>query len=196
MAASRATGSDLGRPKIDWEEAFTYYASLPDPERSYQSVATQFDVSVRTVENHGRRDNWATRLQTIKATAAQEADALLSQARLEQSRKIVQLIEATLVGYAQKLRQGEIRMAPSDLEKLTRLLHQLQSELRSDITHPDHNPIAPRPEQSTSRSAVHIADVVAALAGALEPLGLQPIDPRNHPTDSRTATQSPSRGST
>ena len=42
-------GSDLGRPAIDWEQAFAFYASLPAERRSYQAVADKFGVSVRTV---------------------------------------------------------------------------------------------------------------------------------------------------
>src|SRR5712691_6354934 len=105
-------GSDLGRPAIDWEQAFTFYASLPAERRSYQAVADQFGVSVRTVEKHGRQDKWKQRLRGINAQVAAETNNSLSQSRAEQIGKLVKLIDATLIAYADKLRRGDLRMSP------------------------------------------------------------------------------------
>ena len=62
MAANpkRRPGSDLGRATVDWEAAFAFYAALADECRCYQAVADEFDVSLRTVENHGRADRWGS----------------------------------------------------------------------------------------------------------------------------------------
>jgi hypothetical protein len=87
--------------------------------------------------------------------------------------KTIRLIDATYIGYADKLRRGEMRMVPGDLEKLNRLLEQLTAELAAPA------PPAAAAAASPPRSPEHLAAVIAALAesGALEPLGLQPIPP-------------------
>ena len=167
-------GSDLGRPAIDWEQAFTFYASLPAERRSYQAVADQFGVSVRTVEKHGRQDKWKQRLRGINAQVAAETNNSLSQSRAEQIGKLVKLIDATLIAYADKLRRGDLRMSPSDLDRLHKLWQQLTDELAQ--------PADPMPgtvsDAPPARSPEHTAEVIAALrvSGALEVLGLRAID--------------------
>ena len=47
-----------GRAAIDWQQAFLFYAGLPPQQRTYQAVADQFGVSVRTVERHGMNEHW------------------------------------------------------------------------------------------------------------------------------------------
>ena len=115
MATSRRRqpGSDRGRPAVDWEVAFAYYASLPDPDRCYQAVAENFSVSVRTVERRGRDDGWKERLRDVQAEAAAAADRELARGRAETFANIEKLIDASLTTYAQQLRAGSVRVAPS-----------------------------------------------------------------------------------
>jgi hypothetical protein len=173
MAPRRKPGRDPGRPAIDWEQAFTFYASLSPERRSYQMVAAQFGVSVRTVERHGREEGWRQRLREIKARVAAETNSSLGQARAEQIGKLAGLIDATLIGYADKLRRGELRMTPADLDRL----HKLWGQLSEELAQPDEA----RDEQSPSlspRSPEHVAAVVEALAdsGALEQFRLRLAD--------------------
>jgi uncharacterized membrane protein (UPF0127 family) len=66
------------RPAIDWDTAFVYYEGLSPADRSYAAVAAKFDVSVRTVETHGRKEKWKQRVHAIRAeTWAQAADSLV-----------------------------------------------------------------------------------------------------------------------
>lgn len=170
MAAkpTRKPGSELGRATVDWEQAFAFYAAMPDPERGYQAVADQFSVSLRTVQTHGRAGRWRERLAAIKTQAAREADDMIGQARVEQISKLMRLIDATLIGYAEKLRGGEVRMTPADLERLHKLHQQLGEQLEATETRPE--PPAPL----VGRSPEHIAAVIEALreSGALAALGL------------------------
>ena len=117
----RRSGSDRGRPSIEWEEAFGFYASLPGAERSYRAVAEHYDISVRTVEAHGRKEHWRERLAHIKARAAETADERLAAERAEKLAEIDLLIDASLTSYAQQLRAGSVQVVPGDLLRLYKL---------------------------------------------------------------------------
>jgi hypothetical protein len=170
MANTPAT-SQPGRPAIDWDEAFAFYASLPPAQRSYQRVATEFGVSVRTVEKHGLAEGWKERVQAIRRNAAAETERTLAHAQAEQAEKYLKLIEGTLIGYADRLRRGEMRMTPADLERL----HRLSQEL----TNPSSDRQPSTTGEAPARSAEHLAEVLAALeaAGALKAFGLT-LEPR------------------
>jgi hypothetical protein len=175
MAAEpeRKPGSNLGHSMVNWEEAFAYWAGLSESARSYQAVADRYAVSVRTVETHGRSGRWADRLQAIKAQAAEETDLLVGQARVERIGNTLRLIDATLIGYADKLRRGEVRMVPADLERLNKLHHQLGEELGNPP------PTASEASPTTiERTPEHTAAVIEALreTGALEAFGLRTTD--------------------
>jgi len=143
-------------------------------------------VSPRTVETHGRTGGWKQRLRAIDAeTAARTADALVD-ARVEEVHKLRRLIEASLIAYAERLRDG-MRMTPADLERLNRL----SLALIDEATSPRINPAATE-SPVRERTPEHTAAVLDALAetGALEALGLTRIpattaaDPANaEPSD-------------
>lgn len=128
----RAVGSDRGRASIDWEQAFRFYASLTDPERSYQAVADEFQVSVRTVEKHGRVEGWKERLARVRAEAAEQADAALAGQRAEKLRETELLIDAALTSFAQQLRAGSVRVSPADLARLFKLRDELWTQIDHD----------------------------------------------------------------
>ncbi len=176
MAKSdRKPGSDLGRPAIDWEEAFAFYASLPAEQRSYQRVADEFEVSVRTVEAHGRRDGWKQRLGQIRAQVAAETNSSLSSAHVEHLTNLIKLTDALKIAFADQLRRGDMRMSTADLERLHKLRKQLLDELAEPAAIGAEQPSA---ATSPARTPEHTAEVIAALreSGALEALGLQAIE--------------------
>jgi hypothetical protein len=146
-AAKRKPGSDLGRPALDWEQAFAFYASLSPERRSYRAVAAEFGVSRRTVETHGRRDRWRERVARIEAEAALEAAKRLGRARADQLADVQKLIEASFITYAQQLRSGEVRLTASDLPRLVKLLHELWGEPVSS------GPLSPSPTAGSARSS-------------------------------------------
>jgi len=135
MSRERPAGSNCGRPSIDWEQAFRFYASLPDPERSYRAVATEFEVSVRTVEKHGRLEQWKDRLARVRAEAVEHADAALAQQRAEKLRETELLIDAALTSFAQQLRAGNVRVSPADLARLFKLRDELWTQIDHDTSH-------------------------------------------------------------
>ncbi len=184
----RQPGSDLGRPLIDWEQAFAFFASLAPERRSYAAVAAEFGVSVRTVERHGRSEQWQQRLRLINAQAAQETNSMLGQARAEQIGKLVKLIDASLVAYADRLRRGDVRIGPADLDRLYKLWQQLQHELAQppEPQAADEQPAAP------ARSPEHTAAVIEALreTGTLSALGMHAVDPNDTSTPITAITNS------
>ncbi len=166
-----AEGSKRGKTSVDWEAAFAYYAALPPGERSYAAVGVHFNVSPRTVETHGRTGGWKQRLRAIDAETAARTVDVLSDARVEEVHKLRRLIEASLITYAERLRDG-MRMSPADLERLNRLSLALIDETTNPRLRPstdEHITDARRPE--------HTAAVLDALEeiGALEAIGLTRI---------------------
>jgi hypothetical protein len=149
VAAERRPGSNRGRPLLDWEAAFGFYASLPDPERSYQAVADRYQVSVRTVERHGREKHWKGRLADIKRQAAANASEALTAQLTESLTRTLRMTEATLTRYAQQLQAGTVKVTPSDLVRLTTLQQQLADTLEAA-----HN----RPQPSDLVSAADAED--------------------------------------
>ena len=160
------SGSRLGRPAVDWEKAFVFYAALPAQTRSYGAVASEFGVSPRTVERQGRQKKWAQRLAEIDAVAAADTDQRLGRARAEQTVKLRKLIDATFIAYADNLRRGDVRIGPADLDRLHKLWRQLDNELE----HPPPRAVTP----AVTRTPEHNAAVLQALqeTGALDALGL------------------------
>jgi hypothetical protein len=145
-------------------------------ERTYAAVAAEFGTSPRTVEHHGRVDGWRVRLREIETAARQGVDRDLAHARAEDLSKIRRLIDASFIEYANKLRAGDVRMTPADLERLHRLQQQLTDELASPCASARIEPEQP------ARTPEHTAAVINALAeaGALEALGLSRIPPARH----------------
>jgi hypothetical protein len=126
--AERKSGSDRGRPVIDWEAAFAFLASLPPEQRSYAAVATRFGVSKRTVETHGRNGGWRERIAAIDADAARQADQQLGRDRAAQLADFHRLIEASCVAYARQLASGQVKVTASDLVGLIKVSLQLYGE--------------------------------------------------------------------
>jgi hypothetical protein len=167
--AERAQGSKHGRPAIDWEEAFRTYASLPDKERSYRAVADRYSLSVRTVESHGRKEDWKERLARIKADAAEIADHEIAQARAEKLQELELLIDASMTSYAQQLRAGSVKVVPGDLLRLFKLREELWAQDAIERgTRSAREVAAEEPEDAARRKRELIAGLVEA--GAFERL--------------------------
>jgi hypothetical protein len=166
MAAERKPGSDRGRPALDWNQAFLYYAGLPPEQRDYAAVAAQFGVSPRTVERHGRSERWRERARELDREASRTAAARLVEERAATLTDFERLVEASLLGYAQKLREGTLRLSAADLPRLHKLLRELWQE--PPLEPPEPSAADPGGEQPASLE--HKLQVLQALqeAGLLE----------------------------
>jgi hypothetical protein len=166
MAAERQPGSDRGRPVLDWDQAFLYYAGLPPEQRDYATVAAEFGVSPRTVERHGRKERWRERARELDREASRAAAARLVEERAARLSDLERLVEASFLGIAQKLREGTLRLSAADLPRLHKLLRELWQE-------PPPEPSAPstaEPGSEEPTSLEHKLQVLEALqeAGLLE----------------------------
>jgi hypothetical protein len=177
MAAERKPGSDRGRPAIDWEQAFVYYASLPRESRTYQLVADAFAVSRRTVENHGRLEHWAERIGAIEVEAAAKADGELGRAWAERIADIDRLVEASFLTYAQQLRSGAVRITASEFVGLAKLLLHLHGEPgeRIELT-VEASPRRPQPSPERMLEVVRALQDSGALAALEQTLDGETIE--------------------
>ena len=166
MAAERQPGSNRGRPVLDWDQAFLYYAALPPEQRDYATVAAELAVSPRTVERHGRNERWRERARELDREASRTAAARLVEERAATLTDFERLVEASLLGYAQKLREGTVRLSAADLPRLHKLLRELWQEPPPEPSEP--SPAEPGGEQPASLE--HKLQVLQALqeAGLLE----------------------------
>jgi len=138
LSAERRPGSNLGRATIDWDEAFLFYASLPVERRDYQAVADEFEVSRRTVERHGRSDNWKQRAAELDRESVKAA---VEQIRDKRAAKLVEtenVVEATIVTYANQLVAGQVKVRPLDIVKLVELREKIWQH--QDDTQTDDQP--------------------------------------------------------
>jgi hypothetical protein len=183
VAAERRPGSDRGRPTLDWNQAFLFYAALPSERRDYAAVAAEFEVSVRTVERHGREEHWRERALEIDREATATAAAQLADQRAATLSDIEKLAKAHLVGHAQMLREGKVRFSTADLLRVHKLLRELWEEPL--VRAPEQSP--PRPCDEGPDPFEHKLQVLRALreSGVFDPLEL-PGDPdRAHADDDR-----------
>ena len=166
----RKPGSDHGGPLIDWQgEGFLFYAGLAPEQRSYQTVADQFEVSVRTVERHGRDEHWKERARELDRAAAQAAAEQLRDQRTEKLLDMEKLIDASYLTYASQLRDGKVRLSPADLPRLHKLRTEVWAE--TDTDNADVQPAEPEPAEAID-PAERKLDVLRALqeAGVLQQL--------------------------
>jgi hypothetical protein len=148
MAAERKPGSNLGRPVIDWDEAFLYYASLSPEQRSYRAVANQFGVSVRTVERHGRDKRWKEQARELDRSAAKLAVERLRNERVESLIDTEKLVQASMVTLASQLRAGTVKVRPSDLPGLHKLRTVIWEQADS---YGEDEPLTQQPVDTTDR---------------------------------------------
>ncbi len=117
-----------GRARVDREQAFQCYASLPVELRSYAVVAAEFGISHRTVERYAREGGWRQRLRAIEAEAGRRADEQLGRRRADQLADFQQLIDASCVTYARQLASGQVKITASEFVGLIKITLQLQGE--------------------------------------------------------------------
>src|SRR5262249_30453218 len=105
--------------------------------------------------------------------AAAETNRSLADARVEHIRRLRRLIGDSLAAYEDKVRLGEIRMSPGDLERLHRLFGELLEEAGEPTAQSELSVQVPESPPE------HPAAVVEALreSGALEALGLYHVQP-------------------
>jgi hypothetical protein len=124
-------GSGKAPPRVDREDAFQVWASLPVGARTYAAVARAFGISARTVERYAREGRWRQRLRQIEADAARQADRELGRRRAEQLVEFQQLIDASCVTYARQLASGNVKITAAEFVGLIKAALLLQGQADS-----------------------------------------------------------------
>jgi hypothetical protein len=193
MAAERNSGSDRGRPVIDWAAASAYYAGLPGDRRSYQAVADEFGVSVRTVERHGRNDGWKQRARELDRQAAERVGEQIRDKRVEELLDTLKLIEASVVTFATQLRNGTVKVTPADLARL----HKLRTEIweLTDVQQDEHEEpparLEPTDQTERKRQVLRALDDAGVLQRLLRPERASDTDHEGRRDDDPDADDDP-----
>lgn len=156
------------RAKIDWHEAFLFYAGLAPERRRYQAVADHYadvGLSVRSVERRGRDEHWRDKARRLDEAAAADAAARLRDQRTDRLVDADHLAEASLAAYEGQLSEGRVKLTAADLVRL----HKLRASIREGAARDPREPVmAAVPPASTE----HKLAVLRALeeAGVLQRL--------------------------
>jgi hypothetical protein len=193
--ADPQSGKNLGRAKIDWEQAFLYYASLPPDQRDYLTVAMKFEVSVRTVEGRGRGADWVRRARQIDQDATKRAATQLASERAEKLVETEKLVDATYVSYANQLVAGQVKITPTHLVRMFELRERVWESQDSEFSEPiaasrDPDPVDPLERKREVLRALHDAGVLQRLIND-QPSHAQP--PADH-DDSASQSATPPDG--
>lgn len=102
-------------------DEFNAYYNM-GPKRSYKAVSEQFDISNRTVESWGKKEEWSkeVQLRDYQKLKEQRKDNLKNRQKLASDFQI--FINALLGEYGKKIKNGDIKLeSVTDLEKLVKL---------------------------------------------------------------------------
>jgi len=196
MPSKRKPGSESGKPAIDWGQAFLYYAGLSPQQRSYQAVADNFNVSVRTVERHGRNEQWKQQANDLDQAAIDAYAERVRDIRVEKLADVERLIDATHVSYANQLREGKVPVRPADLPRLHALRTELWNESDdhndSTQTRPPADPFDPSERKLHVLQALHESGALTDLLNLAEPAATTdsgPADGGDQPSSRPAAEQ-------
>lgn len=93
------------------KEAFEFYYKQGN-NRSYMSVARQFNVSDRTVNRWAKKHGWQERLQLRDQNNAKELERRTDKTVVDQKAELLTVVRYAIFGqgqFADRLRKGEIK---------------------------------------------------------------------------------------
>lgn len=116
--------TDGYRSKIDWDEAFAFYASL-GPTRRCGEVAAKFGVSETSVRKHATAGTWRERAEILDRQAAQQAERAVVRDRSERIAHTIRLVDKARERFEAQLDDLAFTVSANgfvDLVKLEQLL--------------------------------------------------------------------------
>ncbi len=117
----------LVREQPHHEKAFEYYYALGE-KRSYEKVATEFNVSHSTVKLWGKSLRWKERLRERDLQVAREVAGRTLADEVSHRERNLQIVHMALVQLAKAVADGQVKMALGDLDRLIRLESFLRDE--------------------------------------------------------------------
>ncbi len=124
-------------------DAFDFYFSL-GPERSYQRVASRYEVTKRAVTKLAARERWQERLERVEAEARAKSDKKKSETLEAAKERHLQALRLVLVKGIEALRQMQI----SEPMDAVRAIGLAVREIRVELGEP------------SERTAVSIEDTI------------------------------------
>jgi len=115
------------RSKIDWDEAFTFYASR-GPARTYVEVAARFEISEAAVRRRATRDDWRDRVETLDRQAAQVAERTVVRDRAERIADTIRLVDEARVRFERQFEDPHFALTASDFVALVKLEQLLEGK--------------------------------------------------------------------
>jgi hypothetical protein len=124
---SMSESENSGLSRIDWDQAFIYYAEL-GPSRSFGKVAKYFGVSDVAVGLHAREHFWRRRAAEIDQKARGEAEKRIVRERAKRLADTLTLIDKARSEVLAQLEKGDADVKISDLPALIKLELLLEGE--------------------------------------------------------------------
>jgi hypothetical protein len=110
--------------------AFEHYYGLGE-QRSYERVATEFQVASSTVKLWARSFGWQDRIRGRDLEIARNVAGRTMSHEVTRRERSLQIVHLALVQLAKAIAEGDMRMTLSDLDKLIRLEAFLSDEPES-----------------------------------------------------------------
>lgn len=108
------------RSKIDWDEAFAFYAAC-GPKRTFGEVASKFGVSETSVRKRASAHDWRKRAATLDREAVQQAERAVVRGRAERIEDTIRLVDDARRLFETQLTDPEFTLSASDFVALVKL---------------------------------------------------------------------------
>jgi len=110
--------------------AFEIYASAAG--RTYQEVAREMGVSVRTIKSWAKAHSWKRRIQERDAGIARRVADQALQSGVDERLRHQKIVHMAVVRLAKAIADGKVRMQMGDLDRLIRLQDYIDGRVESD----------------------------------------------------------------
>jgi hypothetical protein len=107
--------------QADRVEAFAFWASLPDDQRTYRAVAEKYAVTVSAVKKWSAEEGWVGKLESIRDEAEQAARKVLVKSWEERVDDQVRLTQKARAQLEASIDSGDYQVTGRDVASLARI---------------------------------------------------------------------------
>jgi hypothetical protein len=117
-----------GRNRIDWDAAFTYWASMPRAVRSFGKVAKKFEVSDTAVRKAAERDRWLARVSEIDRKASVAVERRVIREHEVRIAETLEIIDGLRQQLRERAKAGDVVIDITDFVQLMKLEQLLEGD--------------------------------------------------------------------